>query len=115
MSSKDIATDLWALRVKQLANWRCERCGSPDGVQAHHIFVRNRLATRTDESNGVCLCVQCHVPWAHAFPLAFECWCRERMGDEQYDALQVKSRQIYAGPNFDEEVTRLRVLVKESA
>ena len=34
---------------------------------------------------------------------------------ERYDALQLKSRQVYAHPQWDEEVIRLRALTRAAA
>ena len=39
--------------VKAKAYYQCERCGSPDIVQAHHQIAG-------DDSSMICLCADCH-------------------------------------------------------
>ena len=39
--------------------WRCQRCGSIDQLQVHHIQPRSRLGDDTAE-NLIALCVECH-------------------------------------------------------
>jgi len=49
-----VATNVWATRVKAKAGWKCELCGSEDGLQAHH----------QPDGSGICLCRRCHA-WKH--------------------------------------------------
>lgn len=51
----------WAIKVKNNAGWKCERCGSKDKLEAHHeipIKKNRRLINETE--NGICLCKKCH-------------------------------------------------------
>jgi hypothetical protein len=48
-------------------------------------------------------------------PDEWVCWCIDRMGGDRYDALVAKSRQTHAGPDFAEEVIRLRRLLRSAA
>ncbi len=57
---KDKADTAWADEVKKVDF--CEICGRTERqLNAHHIINRIRLRLRHDLSNGVCLCVRCHV------------------------------------------------------
>ena len=52
----------WAKQVKENANYTCEKCGKYGGsLHSHHkdsySWCKDR---RTDITNGVCLCEQCH-------------------------------------------------------
>jgi len=81
---------IWSQIIKQRANFRCERCGSPDHLNAHHIQSRAIFSTRWSLENGVCLCAHCHMfspEAAHKSPLLFIEWVRKTRGSERYDAL----------------------------
>lgn len=53
---------------------RCERCGRTENLQLAHIIPRTNKTLRWDIFNAVCLCVRCHIWWAHKDPLAFTDW-----------------------------------------
>ena len=61
---KGKADEAWAAEIKRVG--KCEKCNSVGSLNAHHIISRTRLRFRHDISNGVCLCVRCHV---------FDCYC----------------------------------------
>lgn len=44
---------------KEEANYTCERCGSVENIEAHHI-VPIRLGLDNSKENLVCLCRDCH-------------------------------------------------------
>ena len=52
----------WTNEVKKQANWTCDICGRHGGnMNAHHLDGYNWCKEgRTDITNGVCLCEQCH-------------------------------------------------------
>ena len=58
----------WAKEAKAVG--MCEICGGRGRLNAHHIISRTRLRFRHDKSNGVCLCVRCHVFDANISPHA---------------------------------------------
>ncbi|MGD0842437.1 MAG: HNH endonuclease [Candidatus Acidiferrales bacterium] len=45
--------------VLERDGWRCQSCGSIEGLEVHHIQPRSRLGDDTVE-NLVALCVMCH-------------------------------------------------------
>ena len=52
----------WAKMVKERANFICERCGSMSELEAHHeIPVKVDQSLVNDETNGICLCHDCHM------------------------------------------------------
>ena len=52
----------WAKRIKEEANYVCERCGSKENLEAHHeIPVKVSPELIFDEMNGICLCHDCHM------------------------------------------------------
>lgn len=57
----------WAVRVKSLARWSCEICGSTDNLVAHHIEPKSiSPEAALDPANGVCLCGCCHKEFGHS-------------------------------------------------
>jgi hypothetical protein len=55
---EDLPLILWVPLVKHRANYRCERCGSKEYLDSHHIDedrAHNTLA------NGECACKGCHT------------------------------------------------------
>lgn len=52
----------WAKRIKEEANYVCERCGSKENLEAHHeIPMKMNSELVNDEMNGICLCHDCHM------------------------------------------------------
>ena len=52
----------WARRIKKAAKYMCERCGSKENLEAHHeIPVKVDQSLVNDETNGICLCHDCHM------------------------------------------------------
>lgn len=49
----------WARAVKERDGNRCQRCGSPEGVEAHHIRPLAQGGGDTLD-NGITLCGGCH-------------------------------------------------------
>lgn len=57
----------WARSVRESAGNRCQMCGTDKGeMHAHHILSRAEYPDlRNDPSNGMCLCVSCHMAVHH--------------------------------------------------
>ena len=79
------ALKLWKIRVKERADYKCERCSEiyrEDGkvlqVQAHHLIDCRVMLYAFDPLNGICLCARCHKinkhMSVHANPVAFMDW-----------------------------------------
>lgn len=89
---------MWAKAVKLRAGGKCERCGAvpkPHGLHAAHVFTRSHYLTRWDSAGGVALCYGCHS-WGHKRPQLFLNWAKEKLGDEQFTRLLVRSRMYNA-------------------
>ena len=57
---KDNRVMAWKKEV--LAVGYCQRCGSTEILEAHHIVKWSELPSgRIDPKNGECLCVECHA------------------------------------------------------
>lgn len=51
----------WSRLVKERDNFTCQKCGSTEGVQAHHVEpVALRPELSDDLDNGLTLCKRCH-------------------------------------------------------
>lgn len=51
--------DAFRAKVYANADWKCESCGSTQGLHAHHIVPRSRGGKHVP-SNGACLRFSCH-------------------------------------------------------
>ena len=94
---RDQLDKLWAILVKLQVGGKCERCGSTEHLNSHHIFSRSNLSVRWDLDNGVCLCVGHHTfgRWsAHKAPIWFIEWIKEKRGIEWYERLRVKANEV---------------------
>jgi 5-methylcytosine-specific restriction endonuclease McrA len=69
--------ELWKVVVKKRAKESCEKCGSLNTLQCHHIIPRTNYSLRFDLENGVCLCKSCHIYWAHKDAVAFYHWVKD--------------------------------------
>lgn len=57
-----LKSQFWAevsSRCKELAGWKCEKCGRDIGLNAHHKVYRNDWY-ETKIEDLICLCYQCH-------------------------------------------------------
>ncbi len=53
--------NIWSKQVRDNANNECERCGSKENLQAHHVLPKSEHPEQALEpDNGVCLCIECH-------------------------------------------------------
>ena len=80
------------------AGGKCEYCGGKGYLNCHHIFTRTMRSVRWDLDNLICLCSKHHTFStefsAHATPLPFAEWIREKRGEEWYHKLYVKAYSI---------------------
>ena len=79
---------LWGELVRIRAGHKCEKCGSEDRLQAHHIFTRSIARTRYAVNNGVCLCAGHHLFWAHKRPHEFRDYMTEKRGEQWWVLLR---------------------------
>lgn len=77
----------WQRAVDEQANYRCEKCGGVKFLEHHHVFGRRYKSIVHDPENGVLLCSQHHVPWAHAEPKVFQLWIRLLRGEDWWRRL----------------------------
>jgi hypothetical protein len=93
--------DEWSLKVKEIAGFKCEKCGSTQYLNSHHIFGRKNKSVRHDVDNGCCLCAGHHKFKtdfsAHETPTLFTGWIIDKRGQEWYDRLREKARSIVSG------------------
>ena len=94
---------------------KCQRCGKKNNLQTAHIFGRTYNSTRFDLDNLLCLCPDCHINFAHKQPILFAEFVRKILGEDKYELLKEKHRQITKFTLDDLEL-KLRVLkeMKES-
>lgn len=64
------------------------KCFGP--IDPAHIMSRTFPATRHEVANGVPLCRAAH-DWFTPRPLAWEAFCRQLLGDQEYDRLYAKA------------------------
>lgn len=106
--AKAKATKLHSLIVRSVG--RCERCNSTLNLQCAHIIRRTYSATRTDETNGWCLCAKCHFRLDNAAD-EFMCFVVATIGMDEFDRLKRKALDG-VGKKFDweAELERLRAI-----
>jgi hypothetical protein len=84
--------------IRERDDWRCQRCRqahSRKSVELHsaHMFGRGKPATRFDPENACALCVGCHQHLDTHPDLKRE-FFRNRLGDEAFEALQLRSNRV---------------------
>ena len=51
----------WVKLVYERDNYQCQKCGSKERLQAHHIIEWDEAPhLRVELSNGICWCQSCH-------------------------------------------------------
>lgn len=90
----------WERRIHARDQW-CQRCGSTEWLQCHHVYTKRLQRLRCDPRNGVLLCRGCHF-WWHNLAQGGEqwAWIEGLFGSERMDHL----RAVYANDRF--KVTR---------
>ncbi len=88
----------------------CQRCGrSNTKLDAHHIFYKRFMATRWDPQNGILLCFNpCHKfgeNSAHQDIKGFRKWVKTKIGEVNFQILEVKKKNIVRFPDY--EINRL--------
>lgn len=69
----------WTKEIK--SKGRCEKCGSKDNLEAHHIIEWSEYPQgRIDISNGMCLCLKCHT--------------KEHRFDKSYYMMEAKQKRF---------------------
>lgn len=115
--TKKTVDDLWANIVKTKAGWKCEYCGKTSYINAHHIFSRTNHSTRWDIENGIALCAGHHTFSstfsAHKAPIEFSEWVKEYRGQEWYERLRLKAREIAPKVDLVAEKIRLEEIKEE--
>jgi 5-methylcytosine-specific restriction endonuclease McrA len=83
---------IWSLIIR--SKGKCQRCKKKENLQAAHIFGRRFLNTRWLLDNGLCLCPDCHINFAHQQPILFAEFVKKTLGEEKYEALKEAHNQI---------------------
>lgn len=83
--------------IRERDRYTCQRCGAVHatnsmGLHSAHCFGRGKPATRFDPDNACALCYGCHS-YLDSHPDLKHAFFRERLGDERYEALQLRSNQ----------------------
>ena len=69
----------------------CERCGSKQNLQLHHIKTRKIKKLRTDKMNWLVVCFNCHSTFFHKEPLKAKEWLWKYHKDKmEYIDLKLK-------------------------
>lgn len=98
---------LWSRLVVQRDNSICRYTGCGKWTQnPHHVFVRDKFGSRWELDNGINLCEDHHVPYAHAYPEDFMVWWRGEVGEDVYCA--VKAASLVIKVDIDEMEARLK-------
>jgi 5-methylcytosine-specific restriction endonuclease McrA len=91
---------LWSEAVRT-RDAKCLRCGKTSGLQGAHIFSRRSRSTRWSLDNGLTLCWQCHIPFAHKEPILFTRFVEKLKGKPFLDALQRKNNKIVKNQDYE--------------
>lgn len=94
----DAADRKWSRAVRERDAYTCQRCGAvhapnSQGLHGAHIFGRGKLAVRHDVENGIALCYGCHR-FIDGHKEEKELLARALLGDERYEALELRSRRL---------------------
>lgn len=75
----------------------CERCGVDDAkkLQCAHVINRTHKGLRYNEDNALCLCIKCHLFWAHRSPLEFTDWFKTHFPIRYAFLMREKDRLSY--------------------
>ena len=108
-----ICDELWAKVIKKRAGYQCERCHRTQlesKLDAHHIIGRQNYHLRYDLTNGICLCFDCHINFAHCDPEGWHLWLMNNR-ERDYDYLN-REKDIIARNNYQEIEDKLRKYLK---
>lgn len=83
----------WSKAVIERDKGICQKCGEP-GNNPHHVFLRRYMGSRFLLKNGITLCQNHHVPWAHAEPEEFMEWWIDFVGVETWEYVRMKAMEL---------------------
>lgn len=90
---KEAVEQDWKDAIKR-RDKKCQRCGSGEILQAHHIKSRANASTFFDLKNGVLLCRKCHCWITFADDEVRRDFHISKVGEKEYLRLDRKSRQV---------------------
>jgi len=102
---------LWSKKIRA-RDKVCRKCKHAPASQAAHIFGRGNLSTRWDEENGLGMCYYCHIIWAHREPVEFTLWVKTEIGEDNFESLRRRAREIYDPSNLQKDCERLEKSLK---
>ena len=70
----------------------CQRTGAEEYLDVVHFFTRGNLTTRWEEDNACLLRKGIHRYWAHSRRAEFRAFWINRIGQEKFDRLEIKTR-----------------------
>ena len=95
-------------KVCQMADDKCL-----GRLEAAHFIGRGRLSVRYHPDNAVALCLF-HHRQADADPIGRDSWFADRLGEERFTALHMKSREAF-DRDYDRVIRELRELKRSLA
>jgi hypothetical protein len=93
----------------------CQKTGKTTNLQVAHFWTRKGLRTRWDEENACLLNAGVHLYWAHIDRRQFEEFWRRRLGQEKFDALEIRARYVAQVKEMDLEFIKYNLKQKLSA
>jgi len=101
----------------------CERCltwkADYKQLECCHFIGRSKRATRYDSDNMIGCCMGCHR-YLDSRPLEFVDFMRKRLGEQAFDLLQARARQIGKVDKaaielyLEEQLANLRIYAERS-
>ena len=94
---------IFVKKVLSRDNYECQCCHSSSNLEVHHLDGYNWCKEkRTDETNGITLCANCHANFHSKYGRGdntkkqFEEWIGKAVGElEKYQGVLPKTRKIY--------------------
>lgn len=93
----DRADQAFSLYIRELADWRCKRCGrqydrdEPNQLQNSHYFSRSFESTRFDPDNCDALCFGCHNYWGSNDKEGYRDYLIAKLGEDGFRNLKIKA------------------------
>ena len=87
---------LFSELIRRRSKGFCQRCGRYyewKDLQCSHFIGRSKRSTRWDEENACALCFGCHQYFT-SHPYEHTEWFKARLGEERFDLLQGRARNI---------------------
>ena len=89
----------------------CQKTGRNENLQVCHFYTRSNLRVRWDLMNACLLTPSAHIWWAHKNPQQFREFWIKRLGQEGFDALELKAR--YVAPVKTQDLLLTNFLLKK--